>query len=180
MYGVEAAEFVVTSLEPGTGRAWGRVAVAGLSADPEAARAYADAALDEGLPSSGVSLCLALGASPGRVPPSGSGLEGPTSEVFTREVRLDEDLLPKWLTELDLAQAKEDETTLFRIENMVPPDTWYHRWLRFAVALRCIGRTGRSEGGPSASACDVFRGLRGPNTTANLRSVYRSAASRAS
>ena len=52
-------------------------------------------------------------------------------------MRLDEDLLPKWLTELDLAQAKGDETTLFRVENMIPTDTWYHRWLRFAVALRC-------------------------------------------
>jgi hypothetical protein len=136
MYGVEAAESVITSLQPGVGRAWARVAVAGLSADPEVARTHAEAALDEGLPSSGVSLCLRLGASPARVPPSGSGLEGPTSEVLTREVRLDEDLLPKWLTELDLARAKEDETTLFRVENMIPPDTWYHRWLRFAVALR--------------------------------------------
>jgi hypothetical protein len=136
MYGMEVAESVIASLQPGTGRAWARVAVAGLSTDPEAARTHAEAALDEGLPASGVSLCLGLGASPARVPPSDAGLDGPKSEVLTRAVRFDEDLLPNWLTELDLAKAIGDETTLFRVENMIPSDSWFHRWLRFAVALR--------------------------------------------
>lgn len=136
MYGVEAAKSVVASLHPGRGRAWARVAVAGLSADPEVARAYAEAALDEGLPVSGISLCLGLGADPALVPPSGADLDALTLEVSTRAVRLDGDLLSRWLIELDLAKAKGDEVALFRVENMIPPDSWYHRWLRFAVALR--------------------------------------------
>lgn len=136
VYGADVAESVVEALQPGRGRAWSHIAVASLSADPNVARAHAEAALDEGLPASGISLCLNFGADPARVPPSDANLDEPTSEVLTRAVRLDEDLLTKWLTELDLAQAKGDETVLFRVENMIPPDTWYHRWLRFAVALR--------------------------------------------
>ncbi len=136
MYGFDAATSVTDSLERGEERAWGRVAAAHFAAELDTASALAEAALQDGLPREGIPDCLMLGVDPAFVPPSGTDLESLTREILTRAVRLEDNLLTRWLTELDVLGAKGDEAALFRVENLIPSDTWYHRWLRFAVALR--------------------------------------------
>lgn len=136
MYGMDAVEAVVSRLPSGIGRAWAHFAIASLADDQQLARDHANAAVEDGLPRVHAGSLLRLGADPSRFSPPGAQLDQLSGEVCTREVRLQDDLLARWIADLDISAAQGDEAALFRTELLIPADSWYHRWLRFAVTLR--------------------------------------------
>jgi hypothetical protein len=159
MYGVDAVETVVAALEPGSGRAWAHLAAAEIVADQQAARDHADAALDDSLPPAGIRACLRLGADPLKVADLRLDLDQLTADVCTREVQYREGLLGRWLAGLDVAAALGDHAALFRAETLIPSDTWFRRWLRFAVTLRTANAgTAVRELTALATDVEVFKG----------------------
>lgn len=136
LFGYEALVDLLDVVENAEARSWAHLAAAMYAPDEAARCGHANAALDEGIPLHGVRDALALGADPVRASPHAGALNGLTAEVGTREVRLQDDLMERWLTALDLAWSTGDQASLFSAESLIPSDTWYHRWLRLAVALR--------------------------------------------
>ncbi|OWY60550.1 hypothetical protein B7486_68575, partial [cyanobacterium TDX16] len=136
LFGYETVIDLLDSMERSEARAWVELSAAIYAPEETARCSHATAAVDDGLPLAGVRDAIALGADPTRVKAHIGDLDELTAEVRTREVRLQDALMDRWLTALDFAQATGDEVGLFRVESLIPADTWYHRWLRFAVALR--------------------------------------------
>lgn len=135
VYGAEALVAVIESLHPGKERAWARVMLAQLLDDRLQAKSQATAAVQDGLSEDGWGMCLRLGVAPQLFPRDVIRLHELTVKVLAPGVEFHRELLSQWLTELELAAATGDDTSLTGVHACIPSDTWFRKWLRFRVTL---------------------------------------------
>lgn len=133
MYGKDAIVDVIEALPQGIGRAWARFELAFLHENSDDARCYAENALLDGLPLYGWRSCIKMGVDPNLIPKDSLSLQELTNDVLGSKVQLQDDVLKKWLTALQLSAASGDDAALINTELKIPSDSWFHRWLRFCV-----------------------------------------------
>lgn len=133
MFDCDAVRSVVDALAPGSRRAWLRLTVARMANDSKRARHEAETAFHEGLPLKGWGECLSLGIEPSILPRT--DLSDLTNRILLPSVQFEPDVVTEWLTQVSIAAALDDELVLLAVEARIPPDSWFRRWLRWAVTL---------------------------------------------
>ncbi len=136
LYGDEALDQLVAQLHDTSARSWALLARAERQDDDADAASTATDALEAGLPATGFRLAMKHGATiPEAVLAQAPDLLELTGAVTATGFHISDGQFETWLAAVELAAAQDDDAILATAELVVPANSWFHRWLRFALLI---------------------------------------------
>lgn len=135
VHGYDALLELTQSLPCCIGRAFCHLVLALDSESPIQSTEHIQQAVEDGIPPEKWAVCISLGAEPTSFDNTFLDLHLLTETVLGEKVEFDHNAVEEWISIVALTGAIGDSIAIERVKKGIKNDSWFHKWLRFCIAL---------------------------------------------